>query len=403
MTVSSAEMPKALAGLGNRPHLSEVVVFSTCMRIELYAVATRYHAAMVELRDFIAEWSGQPIEAFADHLYSYFDDAAVNHLFRVAAGLDSAVLGETEVLRQVRDAWELGRDEGASGPILNGAFRHALEVGKRVRSETAIARGTTSLSHAAVELAEQQLEGLAGRQPVVIGAGEIGAAAAKAFAVRTGALPPVVVNRSPARGAELAAVVGGRAVSWEKLTESLIGADVVVSCTGSRLPVLTREALAAAAGARARRSPLLVIDLAVPRDVEPAAAADPGVTLVDLDQLKDFAAAAVAERRREIPAAERIIAEEVVRYLDAVASRGVAPLVTALRDRAEEIRAAELVRYRRRLGQLGPEQEAAVERLTRSIVAKLLHDPTVNLKAAAGTTEGEGMAAALQRLFDLER
>ena len=174
MIVSPIDLPKALADLSSRPHLDEVVVVSTCMRTEVYALVNRFHGAMADIREFLATWSGRPPEDFSDHLYSYFEEAAVNHLFRVSSGLDSASLGEPEVLGQVRQAWEMARNEGACGPVLSAAFRHALQVGKRARAETSISRGTTSLSYAAVELAASTLGSLEGKQALVIGLGRGG-------------------------------------------------------------------------------------------------------------------------------------------------------------------------------------------------------------------------------------
>jgi glutamyl-tRNA reductase len=400
MTIAAPELPKALHDLTGRPHLGEVVVLSTCMRVEIYATVSRYHGAMVDVRDFLADWSGMPLEAFGDHLYAYYDDAAIGHLFRVSAGLDSAVVGETEILGQVRDAWRQAQAEGATGPAIDGAFAHAIEVGRRVRSETHIARGTTSISQAAVDLASERLGGLAGRQVLVIGAGEIGRSAARVVAAQDGVRPPLVINRTAERAEQLAAEIGGRAVPWSGLDEALAEAEVVFSCTGAPGVVIDAGRLASFSAEEGHRR--VVVDLALPRDVEPAVGRLPGVTLLDLEDIKAFTAASMDERRAELPAAERILADEIVRYGDALAARSVAPLVSALRSRAEEIRQLELERQRSRLAGLDPEQAAAVDHLTRAIVAKLLHEPTVNLKAAAGTTDGDTLAATLQALFDLE-
>jgi glutamyl-tRNA reductase len=401
MTVAPARMGKALSDLLARDHLSEVVVVSTCLRIEVYAVASRFHGAMGDIRNFMSEWSGIPPEQFSDQLYSYYDEAAAAHLFKVAAGLDSAVLGESEILGQVGDAWTAARDESAAGPVLSILFRHALEAGKRVRSETAIARGTTSLSQAAVALAGAQLGTLSGKTTLVLGAGEMGEAMAQALA---GALEEgqlLVVNRTWSRAIELAARCGGRAIEWSALPAALVQADVLLASTGSPDLLLEAGDVEPLLGARQDR-PLLIVDIAVPRDVDPAVGSLPGVTLLDMDDLTASAAVAMAGRRGEVPKAERIVAEEVDRYLDVAAQRHVAPLVAALHDRGEEIRAGELTRFRARLAGLGPEQTRAVEALTRRIVAKLLHDPTVRVKSAAGTPAGEQLAQGLRELFSLD-
>ena len=400
MTVLPGRLPKALHELSGYEHLDEVVVLSTCMRSEVYAVANRFHGAVSDIRNFLSGWSGYPPEAFSDHLYSYYDDAAVAHLFRVAAGIDSAVLGEGEVLHQVRQAWQGARAEQAAGPALEVLFRQAVEAGKRVRSETAIARGTTSLSHAAVELAASRLGSLAGRSALVVGAGEMGEAVTRALAsaVDRGAL--FVANRTPAKAAALAAAHGGRALRWTDVPAALEQVDVVLTSTGATEVLIHAEELTRVLAARGGR-PLLIVDVAVPRDVDPAAGALDGVTLLDMDDLKAFADAAVAERRKELPHVERILAAEVARYFEVAAQREVAPLVAALRARAEEIRLAELGRLSGRLGDLDERQAGAVEALTRGLVAKLLHDPTVNLKVSAGSPRGEQLAHALQQLFDL--
>ena len=400
MTVPSARLPKALHELDGCQHLTEVVVVSTCLRTEVYAVAHRYHGAVGDVRNFLAGWSGCPPEDFAGDLYEYYDEAAVGHLFRVAAGLDSAVLGEGEVLGQVGDAWETARDEGTAGPILSILFRHAIEAGKRVRSETLIARGTTSLSQAAVALAGAQLGSLAGRTTLVMGAGEMGEAMAQALAGGLEAGPLLVANRTWSKATELAARCGGRAIEWSGLPDGLVQADVVLASTGSPDTLLEASDLDAVMTTRAGR-PLLIVDIAVPRDVDPAVGDLPGVTLLDMDDLSAFAARAIDNRRQEVPRAEAIVVEEVERYMGRSAERHVAPLVAALHERGEQIRAAELERFARRLSDLDPAQARAVEALSRGIVAKLLHEPTVNVKAGVGSPAGEQLAQALRQLFDL--
>jgi glutamyl-tRNA reductase len=401
MTVASAQLPKALHDLAGRDHLSEVVVVSTCLRTEVYAVASRFHGAMGDIRNFFSAWSGTPPEIFADQLYSYYDEAAAAHLFRVAAGLDSAVLGESEILGQVGDAWEGARREDVIGPVLATLFRQALEVGKRVRSETGIARGTTSLSQVAVSVAGAELGSLSGKTTLVLGAGEMGEAMAQALAEAIDAGSLLVVNRTWSRATQLAARCGGRAIEWSALPAALVQADVLLASTGSPGVLLEAADLEPVLGDRHGR-PLLIVDVAVPRDVDPGVAALPGVTLLDMDDLTAAASAAMAGRRQEVPRAEAIVAEEVERYLDRSAQRQVAPLVAALHERGETIRTSELARFRRRLAGLDPVQTAAVEALTRRIVAKLLHEPTVTVKAGAGTPSGEQLAQGLRQLFELD-
>jgi glutamyl-tRNA reductase len=400
MTVLPGRLPKALHELSGYDHLDEVVVVSTCMRTEIYAVANRFHGAVSDIRNFLSGWSGYPPEAFSDHLYSYYDDAAVAHLFRVAAGIDSVVLGEGEVLHQVRHAWQVARAEQAAGPALEVLFRQSVEAGKRVRSETAIARGTTSLSQAAVELAESRLGGLDGRSALVVGAGEMGEAVTRALAGAADRGPLLVANRTPAKASALAAAHGGRAVGWDDVPAALEQVDLVLTSTGAAEVLVDAEELTRVLAAREGR-PLLIVDVAVPRDIDPAAGALDGVTLLDMDDLRAFADLAMEDRRHELPRVEQILAAEVDRYFEVAAQREVAPLVAAFRARAEEIRLKELMRLSGRLGDLDERQAGAVEALTKGLVAKLLHDPTVNLKVAAGSPRGEQLAHALQQLFDL--
>lgn len=400
MTVPAARLPKALHDIASSDNVSEAVVVSTCLRTEIYAVAHRYHGAVADIRNFLAAWSGKPPEEFAGNLYEYHDEVAVNHLFKVAAGLDSAVLGEGEILGQMADAWEAAHAEGVSGAVLSILFRHALEAGKRVRSETAIARGTTSLSQAAVALAAERLGSFEGLTTVVMGAGEMGEAMAQALAGSLGSGNLLVVNRTWSKAIELAARCGGRALEWSDLPSALVQADVLLACTGSSDLLVGVGDVEAVLEARAGR-PLLIVDIAVPRDVEPAVGLLPGVTLLDMDALAAFAERGMASRRLEVPHAEAIVASEVVRYSDVSAQRDVAPLIAALHERAEEIRRAELARFGRRLAELTDGETRALEALTRGIVAKLLHDPTVAVKGEVGSPGGEQLAQALRQLFDL--
>lgn len=400
MTVNDARLPKALADVRSRENLDEVVVLSTCMRTEVYATAERFHGAVVDVRNFLSDLGHTAPEDFSDHLYSYWAEAATAHLFRVVAGLDSAVVGESEVLGQVRGAWERSAAEGAAGPVLGGLFRHAVEVGKRVRSETAIGRGTTSVSQAAVEMAAQRLGSLKGRRILVLGAGDMGEGMAVALAATPGLADVMVANRSWAGAVALAGRVGGRPVALGALGAALEETDLLLTSTASPTVLLNAEDLEPVMAARPDRS-LLIVDVAVPRDVASDVAGVPGVTLLDMDDLRAFAAEGLAGRRREIDRVQGIIDDEVERYAAVSTAREVAPLVVALRRRAEDLRSAELERYAARLDGLEPAQREAVEGLTRSLLAKVLHEPTVRLKDAAGSPSGERLAAALRALFDL--
>src|SRR4051794_2860002 len=240
VAVSVESLPKAIASLTSRVNIREVVVLSTCNRTEVYAVAERFHGAYADIRDFFCELGGLPPDELHPHLYSQHDDDAVSHLFEVAAGLDSAVLGETEILGQVRAAWELAQSEGGAKSTLNLLFRHAIETGKRARTDTAIGRGTASVSHAAVEMAEEHLGTLHGRRVLVVGAGEMGEGVAVALAA-AGANDITVTNRTEARAAQLAERVGGRVVPFQQMASALREVDVLLTSTGSGTHLIDLE------------------------------------------------------------------------------------------------------------------------------------------------------------------
>jgi glutamyl-tRNA reductase len=399
MSVPEATLPKVLHDLAGREHLLEVVVLSTCNRTEIYARCSRFHAAVGDVREFLGAHSGADPDDFADHLYTYYDDAAVAHLFSVAAGLDSMIVGESEILGQVRDAWDTAQRENAAGQLLSSLFRHAVESGKRVRSETGIGRHPVSISSAAVAVAAEHLGSLDGAHVLVIGAGEMGEGVARSLATR-GTADVCVANRTAARGKEIAKRVGGRWITLDQLEAELIDADLLVTSTASQHVLVERSAVEAVMEQRDHR-PLLVVDVALPRDVDPGVGDVDGVTLLDLDDLKDYAQRSAELRRREIGRVREILAADLDRYRSDRAAREVAPLVTALRALGEDVRAGELERHEPKLAGLTDAQRATVEALTRGIVNKLLHEPTARVKDAAGTGRGEYLSDALAALFDL--
>jgi len=398
LSVAPADLPKVITGLSSRQNIREAVVLSTCNRTEVYAVAERFHGAYADIRDFFCELGGLDPDELHPHLYSQHDESAVAHLFEVAAGLDSAVLGETEILGQVRDAWELAQAEGGAKSTLNLLFRHALETGKRARTETGISRSTTSVSHAAVEMATERLGTLGGRRMLVLGAGEMGEGVAIAL-LDAGASHITVTNRTHARAVELASRVGGSVVAFEQLPAALADADVLLTCSRAGTTVVDRDLVEAVR--TDITTPLLIVDIAVPRNVAAAVSGCEGVTLLDLDDLRDWAAKGVQKRSREADSVREIVGEEVERFITEVTARQAAPLVSVLHERAEAIREGELERFAVRLSSLDPVQRAAVEAVTKGIVAKLLHQPSVRLKQDAGTPQGERNAAAVRDLFDL--
>ena len=400
MTIDGARLPKALHDLASRDHLGEVVVLSTCNRTEVYAIAERFHGAYADVRNFLSELAFVAPDEFADHLYVHYDAEAVRHLFSVAAGLDSAVIGEAEILGQVRSAWEQAGQEATSGPILNLLFRHALETGKRARTETGIARGTASVSHAAVEMAAGRLGTLAGKRVLVLGAGDMAEGMATALQ-GAGVAEVLVANRTWRKARALSDRIGGQAVRLSDLPTALADVDLLLTSTGSQVPVVERDDFAPVMASR-EGQPLLIVDIAVPRDVDPTVRDLPGVTLLDINDLRTFAQAGIERRSHELAAVEVIVDEELERFRSVASARSAAPLVGSLHGWADDVRSAEMVRFERRLASLDPRQRDVVEALTKGLVAKLLHPPTMALKDHAGSPTGDRLADALRQLFDLE-
>ncbi len=398
LTIAPNAIAKVILGLSARDNLREVAVLSTCNRTEIYAVAERFHGAYADIRDALCELGSLAPDELHPYLYSQHDEEAARHLLEVAAGLDSAVLGESEILGQVRAAWQVGREEGGVRSTLDLLFRQALRVGKRARAETGIGRGTASISHAAVEMATERIGSLVGRRVLIVGAGEMGAGVATALG-HAGATSIVVANRTPSRGVELADRVGGAVVGLDHLSDTLAECDVVVTCAGAGETIITTELVSAR---DASGNPLLIVDIAVPRNVERAVADIDGVTLLNLDDLRDWADRGRAARAAEAGRVRDIVAEELERFFVESTACQAAPLVARLHDRAEQIRSGEIERFSGRLSELGNVERDTVEALTRSIIAKLLHSPSVRLRHDAGTPQGERNAAAVSDLFDLE-
>jgi glutamyl-tRNA reductase len=399
VTIADDAIAKTVHGLMSRPNIREVVVLSTCNRTEVYAVAEKFHGAYGDLRDFFCDLGGFSADELIPHVYSQHDDAAISHLFEVASGLDSAVLGESEILGQVRIAWERSQREGGALSTLNLLFRHAIETGKRARTETSIGRHTASVSHAAVDMARESLGAIDGMTVLVVGAGDMGEGVTVALA-DSGVGQVLVTNRTIAKAQALADRVSGSVTEFYRLAESLCEADVVVTCTGAGSTVIDADMVKNAMLQRPDR-PLFIVDIAVPRDVDSDVANIDGVTLLDLDNLRDWAARGQAQRATEALAVRDIIVQEIERFNMETTARQAAPLVAQLHERAEAVRAAEIDRQSKKLSSLTPDQQDAVDAVTKGIVAKLLHDMSVRLKDDAGTPRGERNSAAVRDLFDL--
>lgn len=407
--VPEVRLEKALAGLRGLEHVQEAVVISTCNRVEVYAFAATFHGAYENVREFLAEFSYTPLGEFSPQLYSLFGADAVAHLFRVVSGLDSAVLGETEIQGQVKRAWEAAQREAAAGPELNRLFRHALQTGKRVRSNTSV--GTEKISsvcEAAVGLLHQELGDLSGRRALMLGTGEVGQTGARLLS-GMGLAEVCVASRTWQRASHLAAEVGGRAVHLDELSEELVEMDFLISATGAPSLMLERNDLAAVMERRAglaKPHRLVVLDLAVPRDVDPMAAGVDGVTLFDITDVQAFVAeaSAVAETEaslEEMHRAQAIINEEVENHLAADSAEAMAPLIVDFRRSICDISQSEFDRFESQLASLSGEQRESVEALVHSIVNKVLHTPTARIKESADSSESEVLGEALRDLFDL--
>jgi len=388
----------ALAALASRNVTREAVVLSTCNRAEIYAGAESDDAAESCGR-FISEYNGVAWDTLAPHVVVYRGPQAADHLFRVAAGLDSLVVGEPQILGQVKNAFAAASGLKSTGALTNRLFTSAFSVGKRVRSETGLGEGAVSVSYAAIALAKKIFGELGGLNVLILGAGEM----AKLTGTHLQAQQVkqlVIASRTLETAAALAAELNGRAVPWSAIDQALAAADIVVTATGAREPVLTRAGIEDAM--RSRRSrPLFVIDIAVPRDVDPDAGSLDQVFLYNIDDLQSIVKENLARRTSEIQRAELIVREEVDRFRAWMQSREVVPTVIALRQRFEAIRQAELERLEPKLASLPPEARARVDEVTHLIVEKLLLTPTERLKGADDEAQAVAYADALNRLFSL--
>jgi glutamyl-tRNA reductase len=400
--VSGDTLLKLLRDVVQAEPVAEAFVVSTCNRVEVYADVDRFHAGVTAICELLARHCGMPPHELTQHLYVHYEDRAVSHLLAVAAGLDSLVVGEDQILGQVRSAIKLAAEHGTAGRVLGELGRLALRTGKRARAETGIGRAGLSLLSAAMELAGGPgADALAGRDVLVVGAGSMSALAAAA-AARSGAASIVVANRTREHAEQLAESVRvARVAGLADLPAAMAAADVVISCTGAVAPVITRDMAAAALAARTASGALVILDLAMPRDVEPGVADLTGVALIGMDQLREHATAIAGD---DVAAVRAILEAELAAYQSAVDAARVAPTVMALRAKAAKVVDAELARLAGRLSADGLSGHALDEiaQTVRRVVDKLLHAPTVRVKELAGSPGGEEYAAALRVLFDLD-
>jgi glutamyl-tRNA reductase len=376
--------------------VGETVVLSTCNRVEVYADVTKFHAAVAEIPDLIARYTGVPLDELTGHLYVHYEQRAVQHLYSVACGLDSMVVGEAQILGQVREALALAQRLGTTGRVLNELVQQALRVGKRAHTETGIDRAGQSLVSVGLDLVAGALgDAVQGKSAIVVGAGSMSALAAATLR-RVGAGRIVIANRTVKRGRRLADQVGGAAVSLAELPAALAQADLLISCTGATGLVVHHDSITAAMALRGGR-PIVLLDVALPRDVDPGVREVPGVTLVDLEAIAEASVGA-----EDVDAVRAIVAEEVLAYRGLRIEAQLAPTVAALRSKAAEVVAAELSRLDGRIPELTEQAREEVARTVRRVVEKLLHSPTVRVKELATEPNGHGYAEALRELFDLD-
>ena len=380
--------------------VGEAALVATCNRIELYADVDKFHAGVADLSVLLAEHSGVDLEELTAHLYVHYEDRAVHHLFSVACGLDSMVVGEGQILGQLRDALGLAQEQHTAGRGLNELFQQALRVGKRAHSETDLDKAGQSLVTFGLERIADGTGPIAGKRVLVVGAGSMSSLAAATLS-RAGVTELVIANRTHDRAVRLAETLGARVVPFADVALAMAEADLVVSCTGAAGVVLGADEIAAAVAKRSADTPLGVLDLALPRDVDAAVHQVPGVFLVDLETLAE-AAQATGAAALDVDAVRRIVGSEVDAFGAAQRAAAITPTVVALRAMASEVVGSELERLDGRLPELDPRVRAELAQTVRRVVDKLLHSPTVRVKQLAGEPGGASYAEALRELFDLD-
>ena len=396
LAIPESRLAEAMRRLAQHPGIDEAIVFSTCNRVELL-VASANGAA--DLRGFLREYFSTDLAPYEAHLYELREREAVRHLFRVASSLDSMVVGEPQILGQVKEAWATARAVGAVRSHLDALVTRAFAVAKRVRTETAVGSSAVSVASAAVELAKKIFGTLSGKSVYLVGAGKMSELAARHLMAQ-GATSIFVANRTHERAVALADRFGGQAILFEQLYDTCDRADIVLTSTGAPHALFRREHGELFLHRRKNR-PMFFIDIAVPRDVDPEMNKLDGIFVYDIDDLQAIVAGHVADRRREAERAEVIVTQEVERFLARLETQTVVPVIVSLQEQMESIRQAEIDRVRGRLGRLTPEQEQAVEALSHGIVNKILHAPITTLKTTAGQPEATTVIDVIRRLFNL--
>ncbi len=401
LALGEDEIRATLSSLASAPAtfaFAELVILSTCNRTELYAVSS--HLTIAELEIFLSETCDVPVNAFRHHVYQYKDMEAARHLFDVVAGLDSLVIGEPQILGQIVRAIELSRGQNMAGPVLNRLFQAAIHAGKRARTETNISRNPASVSSLAASLAERVVHPIAEAQVVVIGAGEMAELAVEALRKR-GVQKILIVNRTLDRAHAIADRFGAEVATFENMEDALVSADILISSTGAPHLILTERMIGEAMFTREHR-PLVLIDIAVPRDIDPDAANVPHVKLYDIDNLNEKLEGALAERMAEVPQVKSILEEELSEFAEYLKSLEMIPIIADIRQQAESIRQGMLEKTLRRLPDLTEVERARIEAMTQALVKQLLHAPTNRLRAEASCPHAPKYAAVARTLFGLK-
>jgi glutamyl-tRNA reductase len=398
--LSEEEMHLALQGLKQTTGILEGVIVATCNRTEIYAVVDRLHLCGHYIRAFLEQWFKIPRKEFNSHLYMYENDRAVEHLFRVTSGLDSMIIGETQILGQIRDAFLLAQEERATGTLFNRLFKQAITVAKRAHSETSIGESAVSVSYAAVELGKRIFGRFDDKTVMIVGAGKMSELTAQHLHAN-GAKEVLVVNRTLEKAEELAEKFQGSALAFDEALSRLKDADIVISSTGAEKFVITRKHIETAMAAR-KKKPLFLIDIAVPRDIEPASGDIPNVFLYDIDDLEGIVETNLAKRRKEAAIIEGMIADEQEAYRQWYATLGVSPLIRALQEKAAAIQENTLESLLRKLPELDERQVKVIRKLTKSIVNQVIHDPILRIKELSTDKRSDEALKLFVQLFALE-
>lgn len=395
-----SDLPKAMQSLQEQKSILENIIVSTCNRTEIYAIVDQLHTGRYYIKQFLAKWFQMPIESFSSYLFIYENDGAMEHLFRVTAGIDSMVLGETQILGQVRTSFLQGQEFGTTGTVFNQLFKQAVTLAKRAHAETAIGENAVSVSYAAVELAKKIFGSLKNKHVVILGAGKMGELAIKNLH-GSGAGKITVINRTFEKAQLLASEFDGQAKSMQELQCSLLEADILISSTGATDFVIDLELMQFVERLR-KGKPLFMVDIAVPRDLDPRIGELPNVFLYDIDDLQGIVEANLAERQRAANEIMLMIENELVQFKDWLSTLGVVPVISALRQKALQIQAETMVSIENKMPELTDRERKILSKHTKSIINQLLKDPILQAKELAASPNSHAQLQLFQQIFGIE-